>query len=83
MVSKVILRFHYASKLFYDKKQKNFHPFCEHTVELYAKYYHLSTDLLDFSSLFSDVMCKIAPAATKTGFKSDIGLAVMILPPIT
>ena len=34
MVSKVMLRFHRASKLFYDKKQKSFHPFCEHIVEL-------------------------------------------------
>ena len=81
MVSKVILRSHCSSKLFYDKKQKRFHPFCEHIVELYKRLSMKNT--VTYSSLFSDVICKTAPAATKTGFRSDIGLAVMMLPPIT
>ena len=38
---------------------------------------------LHFSSLFSDVMYKMVPVATKIGFRSDIGLAVTMLPPIT
>ena len=81
MVSKVILRSHRASKLFYDMKQKRFHPFCEHIVELCKQLSMMN--MATYSSLFSDVMCKIAPAATKIGFRSDIGLAVMMLPPIT
>ena len=82
MVSKVILRSHHTSKLFYDKKQKSFHPFCEHILEL-CKSISIKVISLLHNSLFSDVMCKIAPAATKMGFKSDIGLAVTMLPPIT
>ena len=38
---------------------------------------------LHLNSLFSDVMYKMVPTATKIGFRSDIGLAVAMLPPIT
>ena len=38
---------------------------------------------LRYSSLFSDAMYNVVPAATKIGFRSDIGLAVTMLPPIT